>query len=264
MSEIAVSSRPVAIVTGGARGLGLDIVRALIAKGFDVAITGRSVAASVDTACLIKDLPAAARCVYFEHDTADCGAHAALVERVRGVFGGLNCLVNNVGVTSRVRNDVLDVQPADLDRMYEVNVRGTFFLAQAFANNLLDNAGKSGMACIINVTSIAAEVLSVGLGPYCISKAALSVATQVLALRLAKHGIPVHEVRPGFLWRAGQGRDDSSPLDDWIAGGGVPMKRRGEAQEIGTAIATLAAGELPYMTGQPIWLAGGINIRTAF
>jgi 3-oxoacyl-[acyl-carrier protein] reductase len=263
MSEVKVSPRPVAIVTGGARGLGLVVVRSLIAKGFDVAITGRSAAASVDPSFLVKDIEGA-RCVYFQHDTADCEGHSAFVKRVRSVLGGLNCLVNNVGLTSRPRKDLLEVQPIDLDEMYEINLRGTFFLAQAFAKLLLDDAPNRGIACIINVTSIAAEVLNVELGPYCISKAALSIATQVLALRLAAHEIPVHEVRPGFLWREGQERENQSRLDNWITGGGVPMKRRGEAEEVGKAIAALAAGELPYMTGQPIWLAGGINIRTAF
>jgi 3-oxoacyl-[acyl-carrier protein] reductase len=262
MSEVNVSPRPVAIVTGGARGLGLVIVRSLIAKGFDVAITGRSVATSVDPSFLVKDT-AGARCVYFQHDTADCGGHAALLNRIRSELGRLNCLVNNVGLTARTRKDVLEVQPTDLDEMYQINVRGTFFLAQAFAKHLLDNAPNCGITCIINVTSIATEVLNVELGPYCMSKAALSIATQVLALRLAAHEIPVHEVRPGFLWREGQERENRSRLDNWITGGGLPMKRRGEAEEVGRAIATLAAGELPYMTGQPIWLAGGINIRTA-
>jgi NAD(P)-dependent dehydrogenase (short-subunit alcohol dehydrogenase family) len=113
---------------------------------------------------------------------------------------------------------------------------------------------------IINVSSVSAYALSTNRGDYCVSKAGLAMVTQLFALRLADHGIRVYEVRPGIIdtdMTAG-GRDTYAQL---IADGLTPIRRMGTAEDVGLAIASLAAGALPYSTGDVINIDGGYHLR---
>jgi 3-oxoacyl-[acyl-carrier protein] reductase len=259
--------RPVAIVTGGHQGLGLGAARALADEGFNVAVI--DVAAEGDYEVLESIAAEGAAVRYYQLDISDVARHGTVLAQIHADFGRLDCLVNNAGIAARPLTDILDLQPEAFDRSVDINLRGTFFLTQAFANLLLTLG--SGVAApdaetyksIIIVSSIAAELVSTDRSQYNITKSALSMVTKLYAKRLAEHRIHVHEVRPGLIATAMTASAGNSIADDWIQGGRVPIARWGQKEDVGQAVATLAAGRLPYMTGQPIWVAGGLNISEA-
>ncbi len=260
------SPRPVAIVTGGLRGIGRAIAERLAADGFDLAVIDLD-ADGADSRAAMATLaapPATAR--YYRLDIADLGAHAAVLDTIAADFAGpLACLVNNAGIASRPLTDVLDVDAAAFDRSLGINLRGTFFLTQAFARRLLAAPAPlpARYRSIVIITSIAAELVSVDRAPYCIGKSALSTVARLFAVRLAAHDIHVHEVRPGFIRTDMTASAGSEVIDRWIAEGRVPVPRWGTPQDVGAAVSTLAGGQLPYTTGQPFWVAGGLNVARA-
>jgi NAD(P)-dependent dehydrogenase (short-subunit alcohol dehydrogenase family) len=151
------------------------------------------------------------------------------------------------------------------DKAVDINLRGTFFLTQAFANLVIKRGwtGFDSYRSIIIVSSIAAEMVNTDRSSYCVTKSALTMVTKLYAQRLAEYGIHVHEVRPGFMETAMTASAGNTIVDDWIREGRVPIARWGNASDVGETIATLATGKLPYMTGQPIWVAGGLNLPPA-
>jgi 3-oxoacyl-[acyl-carrier protein] reductase len=260
------TTRPVAVVTGGRQGLGLATVRALAARGFDVAI-GDIAEADHATQGIIDELArlgATAR--YYRLDIADLDGHHGFVNRVWADFGRLDCLHNNAGIAARPLTDVLDLAPEAFDRAVDVNLRGTFFLSQAVARSMLaDNARHTDgiYRSILVVSSIAAEMVSTNRSQYCITKAGLSMLTKILAVRLGAERIHVHEIRPGFIRSDMTASAGTTEIDEWIGQGRMPVPRWGEADDVGQAVASLAAGAVPYSTGQPFWVAGGLNVMQA-
>lgn len=259
------TSRPVAIVTGGLRGLGLAIARQMAEDGFDIAVIDLPEAGPEPEAALAPLRESGARLRYYAMDIADIDRHAAVLDRIGRDFGPLTCLVNNAGIAARPLTDVLALGADAFDRSMNINLRGTFFLTQAFARILADPAQPRSAAyrSIVIVTSIAAELVSTDRAQYCISKSALSMVTRLFAARLAPHGIHVHEVRPGFIRTDMTASAGSDVIDQWIAEGRVPVPRWGVPADVGSAVSALAAGRLPYTTGQPFWVAGGLNIMRA-
>lgn len=124
---MTTSARPVAVVTGGRRGIGLGIARALAADGFDIAITGIGDSdAATDT--MLADLAAlGSRAIYIKGDLANLSGHAATVAAVEDRLGAIGCLVNNAGIASVVRGDFLDLAPENFDTIIATNLRGTVF-----------------------------------------------------------------------------------------------------------------------------------------
>jgi 3-oxoacyl-[acyl-carrier protein] reductase len=223
-------------------------------------------AASDEHSATLDTLRAAgARWQYYRMDISALDAHAAMLEQVERDLGPLACLVNNAGIAARPLTDVLDLSPAAFDQSVNVNLRGTFFLTQAFAKRLLatphDAEGPSRSIFII--TSIAAELVSTDRAQYCVTKSALSTVARLFAARLAPHGVAVHEVRPGFIRTDMTASAGTEVIDQWIAEGRVPMPRWGTPQDVGLVVSTLARGLMPYTTGQPFWVAGGLNIARA-
>ncbi|WP_157264060.1 3-ketoacyl-ACP reductase [Azohydromonas aeria] len=257
--------RPVAIVTGGLRGIGHAIAHRLAAEGFDLALVDLD-APGNSTDDTLTSLPASGgRARYYQLDISDIQAHDGVLSYIaRDFTGPLACLVNNAGIASRPLTDVLEVDAKAFDRSLAINLRGTFFLTQAFARRLLDAPAAPGLhRCIVVITSIAAELVSVERAPYCIGKSALSTVARLFAARLAAHGIQVHEVRPGFIQTDMTASAGSNVIDQWIREGRVPMPRWGTPQDVADVVAVLASGKMPYTTGQPFWVAGGLNIARA-
>lgn len=258
----APAVRPVAIVTGGHQGLGFGAAIELAKEGFDIAVVDLHAEADPEVLAAVP----ADRVRYYQLDIADLSRHRLVLEAVRGDFGRLDCLVNNAGIAARPLTDILELSPEAFDRSVDINLRGTFFLTQAFANLLLADEGQLAddvYRSIVIVSSIAAELVSVDRAQYNVTKSALSMVAKLFAVRLARHGIHVHEVRPGLIATAMTASSGSSLPDEWISGGRVPIPRWGQKEEVGQAIATVASGRLPYMTGQPIWVAGGMNMMQA-
>lgn len=257
-------TRPVAVVTGGKQGLGLASARALAAHGFDVAI-GDLQPRDVQVTEIEAELQQlGARTFYAQLDIARLEDHGEFLDAVEDRLGPVHCLVDNAGIAARPLTDVLELNAEAFDAAIEVNLRGTFFLSQQVATRMLNATEPNNpRRSIIVITSVGAEMPSVTRAQYCISKAGLSMMVKVLALRLAAFGIDVHEIRPGFIRTAMTASAGTANLDEAISSGRVPMARWGEPEDVAQAVASLASGQLPYMTGQPIWVAGGLNIPRA-
>jgi 3-oxoacyl-[acyl-carrier protein] reductase len=173
--------------------------------------------------------------------------------------GRLTTLVNNAGVSSIVRGDILDLGEESFDRAVRVNLRGTFFLTQAFARHLIEQAANDGFRSIITITSINVEILGLNRADYCMTKAALSMMTKLFAARLAQAGINVYEIRPGMI-RTDMTAASAERYDEFLKAGGVPIARWGEPEDVGKAAAMLAAGQLDFSTGSAIFADGGMQL----
>jgi 3-oxoacyl-[acyl-carrier protein] reductase len=253
--------RRVALVTGGARGIGLAISEHLAREGFDLAICGvRPAAAVAGVLERLRGLGADVR--YGAFDVADRPARDALLADTRSHFGCLHVLVNNAGIAPKERRDLLDATEESFERVVGVNLRGPYFLTQAAARWMVDqrreDAAFSG--CIVNVGSVSAVAASTNRGEYCVAKAGLAMATQLWAARLGEFGIPVYEVRPGIV-RTDMTARVAEKYDRLIAGGLLVQPRWGEPDDVGRAVAMLARGDLAYSTGQVIDVDGGLGVR---
>lgn len=250
--------RPLALVTGGNRGIGRGIVAALARRGFDIALV--DLAESEDTASTIAAAAAAGAAAHFvAGDIAAVAHHEELLDAaLAGRF--LHTLVNNAGVSTPVRGDVLEVTPEEFDPVLDVNLRGTFFLTQAVARRMLHaRPGASGRS-IITITSANAVIVAPDRAAYCFAKTALSMMVKVFAVRLAAEGVACYEIRPGII-RTDMTRVAAARYDGLIAQGLLPEARWGEPADVGRAAAALAAGELSYMTGAALDVAGGMHIH---
>ncbi|HVK90328.1 MAG TPA: 3-ketoacyl-ACP reductase [Mycoplana sp.] len=255
---MTTSSRPLAIVTGGRRGIGLGIAKALAADGFDIAVTGIGETDASTDQMLAELGQTGAKAVYFKADLAKVAGHAGTVEAVLAAFGRIDCLVNNAGIGAVVRGDFLDLMPENFDTIVATNLRGTVFFTQAVLRAMLA-APPAAPRSIVNITSVSASMSSPERLDYCMTKAGLAAFNQGLALRLAETGISVFEIRPGII-RSDMTAGVSAKYDALIAGGLVPMKRWGEPDDIGSAVAALASGRFAFATGSVIDLDGGLSI----
>lgn len=254
------STRPIALVTGGTRGIGLGIARALAAGGWDLMLTGVRSAAEVGT--VIAELESlGGRAHYVASDIASASDRAALAAAVRDRAGAVNAIINNAGRAPRVRADLLDASEASFDELMRTNLQGPYFLTQAIARDMIARRRESPAfrASIVFVTSVSAELASTNRGEYCVSKAGLAMTVKLFAARLAAHGIPVYEVRPGIIatdMTAGV-RD---VYDRRIADGLIPERRWGTPDDVGRAVAALVRGDVPYATGTIVHVDGGLGI----
>ena len=254
------SDRPVALITGGRRGIGQGIAFALAGAGFDLVINDLEWDAEAE-ATMAGIGERGSRASFIAADIADLAAQPRLVDAAFAAFGRLDCLVNNAGVSVLSRGDLLDVAPESYDRCLTVNLRGPFFLTQRIARRMLEQAPRAGgpPRTIVSITSVNAELASVSRGEYCISKAGVSMVTKLFALRLAPHGIGVFEVRPGII-RTAMTAPSAERYEREIAEGLTPIARWGEPADVGAAVATIAIGQLPFSAGQVIYVDGGLSL----
>ena len=251
--------RPVALVTGARRGIGRAIALALADAGYDLAV-GDLVDSPELAAVVASVRERGARAVGVVGDIADIGSHDALLDTAEAALGPLDCLVNNAGVSVRLRGDLLDITPEAYDHCLDTNTRGTFFLTQACARRLLPRAANGAHRSIVTITSSNAEAVSVQRGEYCVSKAALSMVSALFAVRLAEAGIGVYEVMPGLI-ETEMSAASKTRYDAEIARGWLAVPRWGRPEEVARTVATLATGQLPYTVGQRIRVDGGILIH---
>ena len=249
-------TRPVAIVTGGRRGIGLAIAKSLADAGFDLVVGDLpdEPGHDLETEMALHG----ARLAYCRCNIADLASHQALVATAFTSFGRIDCLINNAGIGAPVRGDLLDLKPENFDRVMSVNLRGTVFLSQAVTKAMLAEPARHPRS-IITVTSISADAASPERSDYCISKAGLSMWVKNLALRLAADDIGVFDVRPGII-RTDMTAAVSAKYDALIAGGLVPAKRWGEGADIGSIVAALASGKFGFATGSIINADGGLSM----
>jgi 3-oxoacyl-[acyl-carrier protein] reductase len=249
-----------ALVTGGTRGIGLGVAQALVREGFDLVLAGQREAGEVEPT-LARLRQAGGEVLYVRADVGEADGRERLVAAARERFPRLNLLVNNAGVAPKVRMDILEASEDSFDRLIRINLKGTYFLTQAVARWMVEDrqADASFAAAIVNVTSISATVASPERGDYCVSKAALAMATQLFAVRLGPAGIPVYEVRPGVI-RTDMTAGVGEKYDRLIAQGLLLQPRWGLPEDVGRAVAALARGDLAYSTGAVLVVDGGLTV----
>jgi NAD(P)-dependent dehydrogenase (short-subunit alcohol dehydrogenase family) len=254
------ADRPLACVTGARRGIGAAIAIELAAQGFDVALTDVEATGTEDTVAAVA--ATGGRAKLFVSDLGRVEDHAALVGGIVRWGGSIACLVNNAGIGSPSRGDLLDVQPEAYDHVLDVNLRGTFFLTQAVARHMTatsDAALPSPARSIVTVSSASAEMASIERGEYCLSKAGLGMLTKLFALRLAPLGIGVFEVRPGVI-RTPMTAGVAGKYDQRIGEGLVPMGRWGTPEDVAQAVAALVSGRFAFATGSVVHVDGALSI----
>lgn len=260
----------VALVTGGNRGIGLGISRRLVEDGFAVSI----LATREEPADVLAELRELAgddeRVRYVRGSVADPEDHARYLDDAVDAWGRLDVLVNNAGVAPSVRADLLEATAESFDRVLGINLRGPYFLTQAFANQVIGLRGdldhlpeppEGPVATVVNVSSISAVTVSTARGEYCVSKAGVAMATQLFAARLAPEGIVVYEVRPGVV-QTDMTAGVAAKYDALIETGLAPINRWGRPADVGGAVSLLVSGQTPYSTGEVFHVDGGLHIPT--
>lgn len=248
-----------AVVTGASRGIGRAVAIALADEGFDVVSVGLSDPDGDETVASAVRLRGR-QFLAFALDLAALGEHAAVLDGVLRARGSIDCLVNNAGVSVRQRGDLLDVDVDSFDRCLDVNARGTFFWTQAVARSMAAAAPPAHHRSIVFVTSSNAVAASIERGEYCMSKAALSMAAKLFAIRLAPHAIGVYEVQPGII-ATGMTAPARATYDARIAGGLLVEPRWGQPEDVARVVRTMAAGLLPYTVAQAVHPDGGLLLN---
>lgn len=254
------SKKRIALVTGGSRGIGLGIARALAKEDWHLAING--LRPETDVQHVLNELHTADRqAIYCRGDVSSVNDRRAILDKVSEHYGGLHLLVNNAGITSPGRADILEATEESFDRVMDVNLKGAFFLAQAAAHWMIEQRKQdhtfSGF--IINISSISGQTASVNRGDYCISWACLAQVTRLLAARLARSGIEVYEIRPGIV-RTDMTKGVIEKYDRLIADGLTVVPRWGTPEDVGRAVAILTRGELSYAPGTVLTVDGGLTL----
>lgn len=255
-------TKRVALVTGGARGIGFGVAVALGRSGFNLAVCGRRDAAGVEEALGALRRDSGAEVLYVQADIGSGPDRARLVEAIAAHYGALHVLVNNAGVAPDVRADILEAGEDSFERLMRINLQGPYFLTQAVARFMIrqKEVDASFTGSVITVTSVSAEVASVNRGDYCVSKAGLAMAVKLFAARLGEHGIPAYEVRPGII-ATDMTAGVTGKYDALIADGLLVEPRWGTPEDVGRAVAALARGEVPYATGTVLHVDGGLTLQ---
>jgi NAD(P)-dependent dehydrogenase (short-subunit alcohol dehydrogenase family) len=256
----------IALVTGSSSGIGRGIAIRLASDGYLVVLNSRRADPSV-TDSGVHEVKSAIEAVGGKADvySGDISLEAdrrGMMEFVGNTYGRLDLLVNNAGVAPRKRVDILDADPEDFDWLVSINLKGSYFLTQLAAKLMMKQpkTGVSRKPRIAFITSISAYTSSTSRGDYCISKAGLSMVAKLFADRLAAHGIPVIEIRPGII---------DTPMIDKVRDkyrklaeeGTVPQGRLGTPEDVAGVVSAFGRGDLDYCTGESIEVSGGFGLR---
>lgn len=252
-------SAQVALITGSSRGIGLASALAMAREGFSIAINGPEDDAELQAACdQVSRIGVRVFAAVF--DVTDLSVHERRLAEIEAALGPLTTLVNNAGVGVIDRGDPLAVSEASYDRCLAVNARALFFLTQGFARRLLARQRDSSrFHSVVNITSSNAVAVAETRTEYCVSKAAAAMASKAWAVRLGRENIAVYDVQPGVIATA----MTSPVLSQYEAraeAGLTLIPRVGQPDEVGRIVASLAAGRLPYTTGQTISADAGMLV----
>ncbi len=258
-----MNSKPVAVVTGASRGIGRAVTLALAKEGFDIAAIARSLdSEGMETlGPEVENIGAAFFPIGLDISCTLC--HKEVVSNILERYGRVDFLVNNAGVAPLHRADLLELTEESYDRVMNINLKGPVFFAQKIAREMiwLRQMIQDYKPRIVFISSVSAVMSSINRAEYCISKAGLSMASQVFADRLSEDGILVYEVRPGLIQTDMTARVKDK-YDKMIAEGVIPQKRWGQPEDISKAIASLARGDWDFSTGAIFEASGGLNIRS--
>jgi NAD(P)-dependent dehydrogenase (short-subunit alcohol dehydrogenase family) len=251
---------PVALVTGSSQGIGRGIALGLADLGYNLVVNFvPPVEPAEETKALLEEKGVEAELC--SASIADADDRRRILDSAMDRWGRLDLLVNNAGVSVKVRGDLLDSDEDDWFRVMSINTAGPYFLSCAAAKLMIDlkAQGVVDTPRIAFISSISAWIVSTGRGAYCVSKAGVHMTSQLLAARLAPEGIPVLEVAPGVI-----DTPMITPVRDkylkLAAEGFIPQGRLGTDEDIAKVIQSFASGHLDYSTGQQIVVGGGMEI----
>jgi len=252
----------VALVTGGSRGIGRGICLELGRLGYAVAV---NYATRPDAAeeTVAEITAGGGTAVAVRGNVGADEDRRGLIARTLEEFGRLDVLVNNAGITSQGRKDLLEATEESWDVVFDTNLKGPFFLAQMAANEMIRLIAEQKIpdGKIVNISSISAHTVSLNRADYCMTKAAMGMMTKLFAARLAEHKIGVFEICPGVI-----ASDMTAPVtekyDRLIAEGLWPIRRWGQPEDIAKAVAAVVSDYFPFSTGGRIDVDGGFHIRT--
>ena len=260
MNNEQTAEKRVALVTGGSRGIGFGIAKALARDGFHLAINGMRPEEAVQE--VLDELRAeGGEVLYCRGDIGSTEARKAMLGAIRERFGALHVLVNNAGVAPKERKDLLEASEESFAYVVGTNLQGPYFLTQQAANWMISQKAEdaSWTGCIINVGSISATVASVNRGEYCVAKAGIAMMTSLFAARLGEYDIPVYEIRPGVT-KTDMTSGVQEKYDKLIADGLCVTPRWGFPEDVAKAALSLAQHNFPYSTGQVIMVDGGLTL----
>ncbi len=240
----------IALVTGGARGLGRTMATALAEAGADIALSGRSVEACREAA---EGIAAATgrRARGFAADVTKLADVERLATEVEAELGPVDILVNNAGIN--IRGPIQQLSEADWDAVIDTNLKGPFLCARAFGPRMVTR----GWGRVVNLGSVLGVIALPGRAPYASSKAGVINLTRVLALEWAGTGVTANAICPG-AFATDMNRqllDDPVKYKEFVAQ--IPMGRWGELDELTGAVVFLASGSSSYVTGTSIFVDGG-------
>jgi NAD(P)-dependent dehydrogenase (short-subunit alcohol dehydrogenase family) len=256
-----MNKQPVALVTGGSRGIGKGIALELAKAGFTILVNyNRNNLAAAEVVEEIEQ--AGGKADTCQGDISIPEHRHLLMEYCMEDVGRLDMLVNNAGIAPPERLDILETTESNYRKVMDVNLLGPFFLTQAAANFMINQLREKTIpkATIVNVNSISAYTASVNRGEYCISKAGLSMVTSLFASRLAEYGINVYEVRPGIV-ATDMTSGVTKKYDKLIKDGLTPIRRWGQPEDVGKAVAAIGQGYFPFSTGEVINVDGGFHMK---
>jgi 3-oxoacyl-[acyl-carrier protein] reductase len=241
-------TKKVALVTGGSRGIGAAIAKRLAADGAQVAVT---YAKDADGALsVVKAIEqSGGKAIAIQANAGDAEAVKSAVEKTVSTFGGLDVLVNNAGTAIPKRFEETTLE--ELDRVIDINVRGTFVATQAALKHM-----KSGGRIIMIGSCVGERVLTPGLVPYSATKGAIKMFTQGLSREVGSRGITVNNVQPGPI-----DTDLNPAAGDWAAPqkANTALDRYGHVDEVAALVAFVAGPEASYITGANLTVDGGTN-----
>lgn len=260
---------PVAIVTGGTRGIGKAIAIKLAESGYNIVVTARGMNAdgTIDESFgnEVKEQVEiyGSKCLLVRADISNTDDRIKLIATVQKEFGHCNLLVNNAGVAPLARADLLEATEESFERVMRINLQGPYFLTQQIAKWMIEQKKEysESLCRIVNIGSISAYTSSPARGEYCVSKAGMGMMTALYADRLAEFGIGVFEVRPGIIetdMTAGvKDKYDKLIIEDGL----IPAKRWGQGHDVAKAVVAIAAGSFDFSTGQVFDVDGGFHLR---
>ena len=247
-----MTEKKVMIVTGGARGIGLAIAKKFVSEGY--------IAVRADI--LPEDgVEALDNSFYVQSDISTDAGRQKIVSETMAKYGRIDALVNNAGVAPRSRLDIIETTEESYDFVMDINLKGTFFLSQLVAREMIKLSQNGLKPKIVNMSSLSAYTASYNRGEYCISKAGVSMVTQLFADRLAEYGINVNEVRPGII-KTDMTSTVTEKYDRLILQEKIlPIVRWGLPEDVAEACFALCADGMSYVTGQAINADGGFHMR---
>lgn len=247
-------SGKVALVTGGATGIGFATVKVLAERGARVAIAQLEGARGLEAVERLGSPSVAG----FQVDLRDRGSIQRCVKAVAESWGHIDILVNNASITGKAAlRKFVDITPEHLDLLVDTNLNGTVYCSQAVAKQMIAS-GRGGS--IIHVSSVGAFAAQENASLYCATKAAQVMLAKAMAIELAPHGIRVNCVAPGDI----HAETSAKAVDEVKSSGATgnflrmtPMGRRGSPEEVGRAIAFLASDDASFITGSTLLVDGG-------